>query len=178
MEDREARIVVRHMDDKEEREVGDLLLDAGLKLVAIHAAVSPEGDRSRNVGEVDLLFRHDDTAYIVEVSVQTKRGEKLKKFFDVFSEKTTLDKLRDDHEEIANVHNFKRIYFDRVHNYDEKELGDIMESIGRDGNHIVLKDEFDKIKGWIGSEKKRRVAGFLDIVSRRDNGPISFPQGG
>jgi len=76
------------------------------------------------------------------------------------------------------VHNFKRIYFDRVHNYDEKELGDIMESIGRDGNHIVLKDEFDKIKGWIGLEKKRRVTGFLDIVSRRDNGPISFPVSG
>lgn len=174
MEDREAQIVVRHMDDEVEREVGNLLLDVGLKLVAVNTSVSPDGGRSNNVGEVDLLFRHGETAFIVEVSVQKKRGRKLEKFFDVFSEKANLDRLKTDHGEIANVRNFKRIYFDRVHDYNERELGQIMDSIGRDDNYIVLNDEFDKIKEWVGSEKNRLVGSFLDIVSRKGNSSIPF----
>ena len=177
MEDGEARIVVRHMDDEEERAVGNLLLDAGMDLVAVNTSVSPEGERHNNVGEVDLLFRHGDTAFIVEVSVQKKRGRKLENFFGVFSDKANLDRLKSDHGEIANVSNFKRVYFDRIHDYRENELGQVMDFVGRDGNYIVLKDEFDKIKSWIGSEKKRRVDSFLGIVSRKGNSPISFPSG-
>jgi len=179
MENREARIVVRYMDDEEERDVGNLLLDAGLRLVAVNMSVSPEDDRSSNVGEVDLLFRHGETAFVVEVSVQSKRGEKLRKFFDVFSRTETLDSLKRRCPEIANVQSFKRVYFDMRHPYKESELDAIMDPIGKENNYIVLRDEFDKIKGWIGGEKKRRVDGFLGIVTSRDrNGPISFPRGG
>lgn len=174
MEHGEARIVVRHMDDEEERAVGDLLLDAGLDLVAVNTSLSLEGERHNNVGEIDLLFRHGDTALIIEVSVKKKRGRKVADFFDVFSDKANLDKLKVDHGEIANVRNFKRIYFDRTHDYNENELGQIMDYVGKDGNHIVYKNEFDKIKGWIESEKKRGVGSFLEIVSRKGSSPISF----
>ncbi|MDD9826009.1 MAG: hypothetical protein OXU86_04465 [Thaumarchaeota archaeon] len=177
MEDGEARIIVRHMDDEEERAVGNLLLDAGMDLVAVNTSVSPEGERHNNFGEVDLLFRHGDTAFIVEVSVQRERGDKLKKFCEVFSKTETLDSLKRRCPEISSVKNFKRIYFDRIHNYNKKELDDIMDPIGKENNYIVLKDEFDKIRSWIGSEKKRRVDSFLDIVSRKGNGPISPPGG-
>jgi len=176
MNDAVARIVVGHMGDPEEAKVGELLLDIGLELVGIHVPVSPDGDRYNNIGEVDLLFKHGDTAFIVEVSVQSKRGEKLKKFFTRFSETTTLDILKKRQTKISNVHYFKRIYFDIEHNYNEKELSEAMTGISNDGNHIVLKDEFGKLQEWVESEKKRRVDSFLDIVSRKGNGPISFPQ--
>lgn len=178
MEAGEARIVVRHMNDPEERAVGELLLDIGLELVAIHVPVSPEGGRHDHIGEIDLLFRHGDTAFIVEVSVQGKRGEKLKGFFANFAETSTLDILKSSQTGINNVHYFKRIYFDRKHSYNEKELGEAMNGVSKDGNHIVLKDEFEKIQAWVKTEKNRHVASFLDIISRRDNSPISFPDDG
>jgi len=186
MEQGEARIVVRHMDDLKEVEVGNLLLDVGLELVAVHVRVRDvvkdstggEDDRSHDIGEVDLLFKHGDTAYIIEVSVQSSRGRKLKTFFDVFSKTETLEILKKLCPMISRVRHFERIYFDRNHAYKENELDQIWDSINKEGNHIVLNDEFDKLRGWVGQEKRARVEKFCGSVRRNGKSSISIPHSG
>lgn len=188
MENWEAQIVIKHMGDPMERNVGMLLLDAGLELVATHVPVSPEGnedgdvgeeDRSRNLGEIDLLFKHGETAFIVEVSVQRERGKKLKNFFDVFSKREVLDRLRGNEDygrDMDGIRRFKRVYFDMRHPHNEKELGDIMEPIREEGNHIVYKDEFDRVQAWI---RKKSTDRFLEIaLSREGSSAIQVPNDG
>jgi len=185
MEDWQARLVVRHLGDPNERAVAWLLLDAELELVTIHAPVlqdtggEGEGGGSRIVGEIDLLFRHGETAFIVEVSFQRERGEKLRRFFDVFSRKETLDSIMQNEDYLMymkGVTRFKRVYFDMRHSHSEKELGDIVASIAGEGNHIVLRDEFDRIQAWM---RKKSADRFLEVaLTRSGNGAIQVPSDG
>ena len=177
MEGWEARVVVKHLADEEEHKVGSLLLDMGLELVAVHSPVSLSDERNNREGEVDLLFRLEDTAVIAEVSVQKSRGPKMEHFFEVFGEKDVLGELKRKHTDIENVRNFRRIYFDMQHDYKTNEFGHIKEHLTREGNFVVLKDEFDAIKKWVGERKRIQTQQLFDVmVSRSGNEAISCPK--
>ncbi len=177
MDEWEARVVVKHLADEEERKVGSLLLDMGLELVAAHAPVSLNDQRDDRDGEVDLLFRLGDTAIIAEVSVQKKKGAKLKQLFEVFNNEDVLNKLKNDHKEIKDAHSFKRIYFDMQHPYKMNEFGQIEKPLTQEGNFIVFKDEFDTIKEWVDRRKIAPIQQLFDVmVSRSGNEAISCPK--
>ncbi len=177
MDEWEARVVVKHLADEEEREVGSLLLDMGLELVAVHSPVSLSDERNNREGEVDLLLRLGDTAVIAEVSVQKSRGSKVDHFFSVFGTKDVLDELKRKHVKIRDARNFRRIYFDMHHSYNMKEFDDIKEQLKLEGNFMVLKDEFGAIKEWVGERKRTQTQQLFDVmVSRNGNEAISCPK--
>lgn len=163
----EAETKISHIKNVSEREVGQLLLNLGLRLVACNSIIlNTSGER---IGEIDLIFTFEDTIFLVEVSADKHSGSNKKiSFFSKWADSSNLKFVKQKYK--LGPKKVIRIYFDLAKNRPEVGSAEIknMTQKGR-MNHLIYKDDYEYFSNYrklIGPWAKND---FLDFVNFSDD---------
>ena len=130
----DAEEKIRKIQNEQERNVGDLLLNLGFRLVDCNALIL--NSSNQRIGEIDLIFIFDDYVFLIEVSKDSHSGSSKKiAFFSKWNDDSNLVILKKKYQLISKK--VIRIYFDLSH--------ESTESISAEIQNLTQKGKMKKV---------------------------------
>ena len=71
MEHKDVQTQINEIENDSERKIAKLLYDIGFNFVSANSIIT--NNKNIEIGEIDLLFTHDDYLLIIEVSTATHK---------------------------------------------------------------------------------------------------------
>ena len=97
MEHKDVQTQINEIENDSERKIAKLLYDIGFNFVSANSIIT--NNKNIEIGEIDLLFTHDDYLLIIEVSTAThKKNDKISSFFNKWSDRNNMDLMLNKHE--------------------------------------------------------------------------------
>lgn len=175
----EAKIKIDALKAPLESEVGGLLLNFGLELVACGDEAKIKKNKSE-IGQIDFIFEEEklEKIFLLEVSTDTYGvSEKMDHFFSRWSNESNMDLIRTQFN-LTNTYKVIRIFFQLA---GKQEVPTSIKHSLNAESHVLFKydfnyftDAFDKIGNWA----KNDFFSYLDIkprgLTREDKPAIQF----
>ena len=84
MEHKDVQTQINEIKNDSERKIAKLLYDIGFNFVSANSIIT--NNKNIEIGEIDLLFTHDDYLLIIEVSTATHKKQNIS-FFNKWSDR-------------------------------------------------------------------------------------------
>jgi len=173
-----ARQKINDLQNKDEKEVGNLFLDLGFELIDCRAKINNK--RGQPVGEIDLIYKFKDYVFLLEVTGE-KRGisTKIDHFFSRWTDRKNVDYIFLKYP-LPRKRTVK-IFFDLARERAKKPLASIEHHLRDDDlfNKILYKDDLRyfqdtyKIAGkWVRND----LLSFLEIPRAKTSKEIDAIQ--
>jgi len=176
MKKEEAKSKIAALTAPFESDIGNMLLDLGLELIACGEDSRITKD-DQEIGQIDFILKDDEVEriFLIEISTaKTKVSEKISHFFSRWSSQNNIDIIRN---QFGLPHVFKivRIFFEL--SGAEKTSHSISHLLSED-NKILLKYDFDYFLDAfkkVGEWAKNDFFSYLEIKPRRPRVITGYP---
>ena len=176
MEHKDTQTQINEIQNDSERKIAKLLYDIGFNFISANSIIT--NNQSIQIGEIDLLFTHDDYLLIIEVSTAAhKKNDKISSFFDKWSDRDNIHLMLNKHE--LSSRPIIKIYFDL--NTTEPTSSIAINKLLKNGSlnklanyddYMYFKEQFEIIGEW----SKNDFLNWLDLENIHENKPIDAIQ--
>ena len=176
MEHKDVQTQINEIENDSERKIAKLLYDIGFNFVSANSIIT--NNKNIEIGEIDLLFTHDDYLLIIEVSTAThKKNDKISSFFNKWSDRNNMDLMLNKHE--LSSRKTIKIYFDlgateptSSHAINILLENDSLNKLANHTDYMYFKEQCELIGHW----SKNDFLNWLDLENTYENKPIDAIQ--
>ena len=176
MEHKDVQTQINEIKNDSERKIAKLLYDIGFNFVSANSIIT--NNKNIEIGEIDLLFTHDDYLLIVEVSTAThKKKDKISSFFNKWSDRNNIHLMLNKHE--LSSRKTIKIYFDlnateptSSHAINILLENDSLNKLANYTDYMYFKEQCELIGHW----SKNDFLNWLDLENMYENKPIDAIQ--
>ena len=166
---------INEIRDASEKKIAQLLYDIGFNFIAANSTII--NDKSEPIGEIDLLFTHDNYLLVIEVSIKHTANDKKTLFFNKWSNDTNVKFLINQH--TLSSRKIIRIYFDlsTTHPTSSQSTRNILENnsmnkIAYNDDYLYFKEQYEIIERW----SKNDFLDWLELDGISENKPLDAIQ--
>ena len=176
MEHKDVQTQINEIQNDSERKVAKLLYDLGFNFISANSIITD--NKNIQIGEIDLLFTHDNYLLIIEVSIAThEKNDKISSFFNKWSDRDNVQLMLNKHE--LSSRKIVKIYFDldateptSSHSIKKLLKNDSLNRLANHDDYMYFKEQFEIIGKW----SKNDFLNWLDLENIRENKTIDAIQ--